>query len=97
MELYRRYPCKHIRTNDKKYSSTVNYVHADNELDGEMLLELVADHNAADFKEICPVLRYRLKVRSIVKKATDCQVSMEASSGSTIFLPAAKVITVKPV
>lgn len=45
-------------------------IYAECDVDGVMLIQLVEEQNAADLKELCPILKYRLQLRSWVKMAS---------------------------
>lgn len=45
-------------------------MHTENDVDGDMLIQLTEEQNAADLKELCPVLKHRLQLRSWVKMAS---------------------------
>ena len=41
-------------------------MHADADVDGDTLVELTEEHNAADFKDICPAIKQRVMLRRLL-------------------------------
>lgn len=45
-------------------------MHADADVDGDTLVELTEQHNAADFKDICPAVKQRVMLRRLLTGTT---------------------------
>ena len=54
---------------------------AGEDIDGDTLIKLVEEQNTADFKEVCPVLKNSVQLRSLLK-AGSCAASMETATSS---------------
>ena len=47
----------------------MNTVHTAEDINGDTLTELMEEHNAADFKKLCPAIKHRVKLRSLFSTA----------------------------
>ena len=54
---------------------------AGEDIDGDTLIKLVEEQNTADFKEVCPVLKNRVQLQSLLK-AGSCAAAMETATSS---------------
>ena len=52
---------------------------AGEDIDGDTLIKLVEEQNTADFKEVCPVLKNRVQLQSLLK-AGSCAAAMETAT-----------------